>query len=100
MRESLVMQKIEKVLATAGRPLAAHEFQTVLMLEKIDESDGGRIVDGRFYIGCSESSLSRQLRKMRELGRVVSEIREGKSFKEYRLPTRRPVQQDLNLEMR
>ena len=67
--------KIEMVLKTAGRALAAHEFREVLI--------GWQMGDR--YVGCSEATLARRLREMRELGRVTAKRREGKSFVEYAL---------------
>lgn len=91
-----VFQRIQDVLKEAQRPIAAHEFQSIHIAMPVDHLEGGRIVDGRFYVGCSESTLSRELRKMRELGLVYSATRQGKSFKEYALIVVIPVQQILD----
>lgn len=97
MKPQIVFKKIEQVLGVAGRPLAVHEFDTVFLVSPADHVSGGRVVDGRFYVGCSEQTLGRQLRKMREVGRVVSNRRDGKAFVEYVLPVRQPIQQNLPL---
>lgn len=96
MNKKIVFEKIEDVLRIANRSLAVHEFQHIDMIDL----ESHQIVDGREYVGCSESTLGRQLRLMRELGRVTSKIRNSKAFKEYSLAIRKPVQQELALEMR
>lgn len=90
-----VFQRIEDVLRQAGHPIAAHEFQSVFISMPVDHLGGGRVVDGRFYVGSSESTISRELRKMRELNLVTSQVREGKSFKEYKLVVKVPTQPDF-----
>lgn len=97
MNNKSVFQRIEDVLREAHRALAVHEFENVHIAMTVDHLDGGRIVDGRFYVGCSEQTLGRQLRRMRELNLVIATTREGKAFKEYKLAVRAPIQQDLAL---
>lgn len=84
MKKSL-HEKISDVLREAHRSLAVHEFDSVMISMPVDHLSGGRVVDGRFYVGCSEQTLGRQLRKMRELNLVTSRTRDGKKFKEYQL---------------
>lgn len=96
MNKKIVYEKIEDVLRVANRSLAEHEFQHISILDPKTND----VVDGREYVGCSESSLGRRLRSMREIGRVTSNIRNGKAFKEYSLAVRKPVQQELALEIR
>lgn len=73
-------EKIETVLKMAGRPIAPHEFVGIPV-----GYDNGMIM-GLEFIGCSESALGRRLREMREIGRVTSQTRDGKTYKEYALP--------------
>lgn len=96
MNKKAVFEKIEDVMQIAGRKLAPHEFKDTYLAMPSDSTSGGRIVDGLFYVGCSESALGRRLREMRELGRVVSAYREGSDFKEYGLPVRAPEQQHFS----
>lgn len=78
--------KIEHVLRQAARPLAPHEFHDVL----VSDQDGG-ILRGREYVGCSESTLGRRLRELREMDRVKSQRRDGKNFVEY-APAEHPTE--------
>lgn len=100
MKKKTVRQKIEEVMKAAFRSLAVHEFSSVFLAMPVDGLSGGRIVDGRFYIGASEQTIGRQLRKMRELGIVTATRRDGKTFKEYALAIRAPIQQEMALELR
>lgn len=68
--------KILEVMNVAGRPLAEFEFNSIMI----------HGVNGRFYVGCSESTLGRRLREMRESGMLTSKKRDGKQFMEYALP--------------
>lgn len=70
--------KIEDVLKQAARPLAAHEFDEFEVCDYPPTT-------GREYVGQSESAIARRLREMREIGRVTSQKREGKTFNEYAL---------------
>lgn len=82
---------IEDVMRRSPKPLAAHEFVFVVM----PGPDGpGHVVDGREYIGVTESTLGRRLREMRGFGRVTAHRREGKAFVEYALPVK-PQQPEL-----
>lgn len=98
MKKKVVYQKIEEVIRSAGRPIAAHEFCDVVIAMPVDHIEGGRIVDGRYYVGQSESAIARRLREMRELGRVTSSTRQGTAFKEYKLAVRAFVQQHFAFE--
>lgn len=90
MRKS-VYEKIEAVMRHAERPLSPHQFRSVTYEGyHLCGSEAGMKYnpDGLTYIGCSESSLGRRLREMRELGRVTAQRVEGKAFVEYSLPVR------------
>lgn len=67
--------KIELVINAARRPLAAHEFK--------DVSIGFQWGDK--YVGQSESTIGRRMREMVTLGRLTSNRRAGKNFKEFAL---------------
>lgn len=73
-----VYDKIEDVLKEAGRPIAAHEFDSVEICDF-------PYMSGRQYVGQSESAIARRLREMREVGRVTAQRREGTAFVEYSL---------------
>jgi len=64
MNKMSVYDKIESVVKGFGSPVAPHEINSV-------------------SLGMTESALGRRLREMRELGRVGSRTREGKSYKEF-----------------
>lgn len=81
--------KIEDVIRTAGRALAAHEFYQVTMgwtSPSQNEPNGG-CIDGRRHVGQSESTIARRMREMVQLGRLKAQTREGRNFKEYALTT-------------
>ncbi len=75
-------EKIEAVMRHAGRPIAPHEFNSVVVPD--GESASGS-ASGREFIGCSESALARRLREMRAAGRVTSQYRFGENYKEFLL---------------
>lgn len=79
-----VYQKIMDVLSNSGQSLtlAPHEFR---YQQVFDEEFGRGTVDGLLYVGCSEATLARRLREMRQMGMVTSRTREGKYFLEYSL---------------
>lgn len=79
--------RIEDVLRAAGKPLAAHEFTSVMLpwpkwidRYKLDEN-----INGREYVGLSEATIARRLREMAGLTRVNAFKRAGKNFVEYAL---------------
>lgn len=72
-------EKITKVLETAGRPLAPHEFGDVTMTHLGEVA----ATDGRRYVGYSESTIARRLREMVGKGLAKSKTREGSNFKEF-----------------
>lgn len=86
-----VYKKIEYVLKTAGVSLAVHEFDFIFPMP--GELGPGHEINGREYVGCSEATLGRRLRELRELGRVTAKRRDGKSFVEYALAAKAPVEQ-------
>jgi hypothetical protein len=77
-------ERIESVLKKAGRPIAPHEFVSVIM----DESNGE---SGRFFVGMTEATLGRRLREMRGLGIVTGKRRTGESFIEYGLVPKKHI---------
>lgn len=81
--DSIVYDKIEKVILIAGKPLTEFEFENVTITANHDPRVVGDPVNGRFYVGCSQSTLARRCREMRALGRLVSNKRAGKQFMEY-----------------
>lgn len=81
--DSIVYDKIEKVILIAGKPLAEFEFDDVSITANHDPRVVGDPVNGRLYVGCSQSTLARRMREMRALGRLTSNRREGKQFMEY-----------------
>lgn len=86
-----VYAKIETVLYIAKEPIAAHEFGNVsVKIMSGDSSVTDQRMSGRQYIGCTEATISRRLREMRELGRVTAKRREGKAFVEYALVLKEP----------
>ena len=86
-----VYDRIEEVLKSAenqGVPaLAPHELNAFTFTPAPTRG----MVNAREYVGQSESAIGRRLREMRELGRVTSKTREGKSFKEFALAVRVPA---------
>ena len=76
-----VYEKIEIVLKSVSRPLAPHEFNDVY----VQDLEQMLNPTGRQFVGCSEATLGRRLREMRELGIVTAKRREGKAFVEYAL---------------
>lgn len=83
-----VYDKIEVVIKKAGRSLAAHEFADITLENpdpKFPRLGIDSQINGRAFVGCSESALGRRMRKMRELGRLTSQLREGKAFVEFGL---------------
>lgn len=87
MSDNKAYEKIEEVLREAGRPLAAHEFDTVTIRKASADLPGSGVTtqDGRSYVGQSESSIARRLRELHVAGRVVRRRREGKQFVEFKL---------------
>lgn len=53
MRNNTVYQKIETVLKIAGRALAPHEFDGVIISNEDGGAQGTRF--GREFVGCSDS---------------------------------------------
>ena len=81
---SIVYDRIEKVILIAGKPLAEFEFDAIQITANHDPHVIGN-VNGRQFIGCSQSTLGRRMREMREINRLVSNRREGKQFMEYQV---------------
>lgn len=80
--------KIELVMKHAGKSLAEHEFRSIVYEGHHDCGDKWGMKynpSGLTFVGCSESTLGRRLRELREKGRVTSQRREGKAFVEYAL---------------
>lgn len=82
--------RIETVLKKAQqigvKALAPHEFNTISV-----EAEWGLQ-----FIGCSESTLGRRLRELRQMGRVTAQRRVGKTFVEYTLFVKTPVHYSVN----
>lgn len=88
-------KKIEEVLAAAKKPLAEFEFVDVdVPVKEWPHHD----INGRNYVGITESTLGRRLRELRGLGRVTSKRREGKLFMEYTMAVKAPVQAEFPAE--
>lgn len=88
---SKTYDRIENVIRESGRALAPHEFAQVVMGYVQDIN--AKWQNARAYVGCSESTLGRRMREMVVIGRLFSQKREGKSFKEFGL-----VRKDVPLE--
>ena len=71
--------KIEAVIGQAGKALAPHEFDSITMRPPYED------LTGKAYIGQSESTIARRMREMVVLGRLYSQRREGRGFKEFGL---------------
>ena len=69
MNKMTVYDRIERMLKTYGGPIAPHEIPSNTRQA--------------YQIPMTESALGRRLRELRELGRVGSRTREGKSYKEF-----------------
>ncbi len=85
-----VYEKIELVILIAGKPLTEFEFESVQITANHDPRVIGDPVNGRFYVGCSQSTLGRRMREMRKEGRLVSNTREGEQFVEYAINVKAP----------
>ena len=86
--------RILAVLRAVGRPLCPHEFDQILAIDYIDALPGlYRDHSMRQYVGCTEATLARRLRKAARLGLVVTSKRQagnGVWLTQYSLPKTAP----------
>lgn len=76
--------KILEVMRVAERPLAVHEFKTVIVT-LVHEDEPPREVNALLWIGASENALSARLRELWAVQKVNRKPREGEAFKEWTL---------------